>query len=212
MNHLLLHLRTPRAVGSFLGYRRLYSAFSRPEQPLSHVGVYVYHDVIAEQEEAALLSQLKRPLRRLRYQPSHFDSAIHTFRELRKSDWDETTNSVFRRLQDNVPESVCEGKQFSNEIHILDLHEDGEILPHVDSIKFVRRIPFSSRKLSSHPAGWACDQRDHAAHSCTDGLQDSGCREDERVREPVFMCLLDVASDLDIQTHSRSCFILAHSM
>eukprot|EP00730_Choanoeca_flexa_P016822 TRINITY_DN8020_c0_g1_i3.p3 TRINITY_DN8020_c0_g1~~TRINITY_DN8020_c0_g1_i3.p3 ORF type:complete len:216 (+),score=16.38 TRINITY_DN8020_c0_g1_i3:80-727(+) len=94
----------------------------------------LFESFITEEEEALLLSEVSKPLKRLRYSPAHFDEAIAGYRELRRSDWSDRARSIFHRIR---AQPILADLNLDNSIHVLDLAQDGRILPHVDSVKFV---------------------------------------------------------------------------
>lgn len=70
---------------------------------------------------------------RRKYLKGHWDGAIVLYREMEKLEWNESNGKIIERLENHVfgPKRNCLAAT-----HVLDLHEDGFIKPHIDSIKF----------------------------------------------------------------------------
>ncbi|CAH8593443.1 unnamed protein product [Schistosoma curassoni] len=111
----------------------------------------VKQDFVTEKEESSLISELDSVLCKRKYQTKHWDYAIKNFRELERKSWHSTTNQlVISRLKAST--TVSNGLTASATameadvanidqlvlplIHVLDLAENGEIMAHVDSVKF----------------------------------------------------------------------------
>ncbi|XP_035036443.1 alpha-ketoglutarate-dependent dioxygenase alkB homolog 7, mitochondrial [Hippoglossus stenolepis] len=88
---------------------------------------------ITEAEEGALLGELEPGLRKKRYEFSHWDDAIHGYRETERVRWGEACEEVLSRVR-----SVAfpEGCSLLGPVHVLDLDKTGYIKPHIDSVKF----------------------------------------------------------------------------
>ena len=98
----------------------------------------VTRGVVSEEEEAALVADIDRWFVRKRYDGGHFDKVITQYREVQKPArrFSEANQRVLQRLRDLV---------FSPEadllpVHVLDLHADGEIGPHVDHVEYSGRV------------------------------------------------------------------------
>lgn len=97
----------------------------------------IFPNFITVEEEKSLTEEIDPYIKRLRYEQSHWDDAIHNYRETEKSKWNEKNIKIIDRIRK---------KAFSKEIshipliHILDLASEGWIKPHVDSIKFCGEI------------------------------------------------------------------------
>ncbi len=65
-----------------------------------------------------------------------FSQAITGYRETEKSNWNENNLPVIQRLK-TIARTAVPGKVAVplEQIHVLDLAEDGAIKPHVDSVK-----------------------------------------------------------------------------
>uniref|UniRef100_A0A914ZT24 Alpha-ketoglutarate-dependent dioxygenase AlkB-like domain-containing protein n=1 Tax=Parascaris univalens TaxID=6257 RepID=A0A914ZT24_PARUN len=93
----------------------------------------VIPDFITEKEERSLLNEIEPHMKRLRYEKSHWDDAIHLFREREQRRWSEENESIIQRVRDK---SFKKGDAHLSYVHILDLHKDGVIKPHIDSIRY----------------------------------------------------------------------------
>jgi alkylated DNA repair protein alkB family protein 7 len=106
----------------------------------------VYEDFVTESEEKSLLKEVEPYLKRLRYETSHWDDAILGYREVEKSNWNETNGQTMTRVRGFVfPPSLVQLPH----VHVLDLDKSGVIKPHIDSIKFCGRIIGGLSLLSS---------------------------------------------------------------
>uniref|UniRef100_A0A8D0HKR8 Alpha-ketoglutarate-dependent dioxygenase alkB homolog 7, mitochondrial n=1 Tax=Sphenodon punctatus TaxID=8508 RepID=A0A8D0HKR8_SPHPU len=96
-------------------------------------GLALWPGFLSAREEAGLARELEPLLRRQRYQPQHWDRAIHGYRETEKSQWSQESLAILQRVWDTAfPPGV---PQLSL-VHVLDLEKSGYIKPHVDSVKF----------------------------------------------------------------------------
>ncbi|CAJ0963230.1 unnamed protein product, partial [Mesorhabditis belari] len=72
-------------------------------------------------------------MKRLRYEKSHWDDAIHLYREREQRKWSAVNEEVIKRIREH---SFPFDTQHLTYVHILDLHKDGVIKPHIDSIRY----------------------------------------------------------------------------
>lgn len=106
----------------------------------------VYDDFISDEEEQILFQEVEPKLKKLRYEHDHWDDAINGYREIEKSNWNKESFEIFGRIK---------SKAFSSHdillphIHVLDLHAEGSIKPHIDSIKFCGEVIAGLSLLSS---------------------------------------------------------------
>ncbi|XP_020805896.1 alpha-ketoglutarate-dependent dioxygenase alkB homolog 7, mitochondrial isoform X2 [Drosophila serrata] len=98
------------------------------EKQVFEADMRVIKDFVSEQEELGLVQEIEPHLRRLPYESSHWDDAIHGYRESERRDWTVANRSVL----DRVSKTAFNG-QVMPHVHILDLTEEGVIKPHVDS-------------------------------------------------------------------------------
>ncbi|VDN55367.1 unnamed protein product [Dracunculus medinensis] len=61
------------------------------------------------------------------------NSAIHLYREREQKNWTERNTAIIQRIREASFEKDVAHLSY---IHILDLHEDGVIKPHIDSIRY----------------------------------------------------------------------------
>ena len=95
----------------------------------------VHDDFVTRDEEESLLKEAQRVLRKVRYEKDHWDKAIAGYRETEMSGWyDKRNQEVITRTRAFV---------FSDEdqdplphVHLLDLTPDGEIMAHIDAVRF----------------------------------------------------------------------------
>ncbi|ORX74738.1 hypothetical protein DL89DRAFT_254525 [Linderina pennispora] len=98
--------------------------------------MYLHPGFITDAEHTLLVKNCEKKLRRLAssYEMGHFDKRIHNYRECSSAGWstvgkyDGQIRSILDRVWDLFPASLAWLPP-----HILDLHQDGEILPHVDN-------------------------------------------------------------------------------
>ncbi|TNN08753.1 Alpha-ketoglutarate-dependent dioxygenase alkB7 [Schistosoma japonicum] len=107
-------------------------------------------DFVTETEESCMIDEVDFALRKHKYQTKHWDYAVKNFREIERGNWQSATNQlVIDRLKMITAENSGITTMVKAEvvaenidqlvlplIHILDLAENGEIMPHVDSVKF----------------------------------------------------------------------------
>ncbi|KAG7207924.1 hypothetical protein KM043_009513 [Ampulex compressa] len=93
----------------------------------------IYPDFINEEEEQSLMQEINPYIKRLRYEMSHWDDAIHGYRETERKQWNEGNTKILNRVREKAFPKEMSQLQL---IHILDLSAEGWIKPHVDSIKF----------------------------------------------------------------------------
>lgn len=96
------------------------------------LGLRVYPQFISEVEEALLLGEVEPLLNKKKYESSHWDKVIATYRELEKSRWTPASQEVLQRVRDFISKDT----NWLAAVHVLDLDERGHIGPHVDSVKF----------------------------------------------------------------------------
>ncbi|VDO99949.1 unnamed protein product [Heligmosomoides polygyrus] len=106
-----------------------------PKELMAAVGAgcRVIPAFISESEEAELLKEVEPHMKRLRYEKNHWDDAIHLYREREQRKWSPANEAVIQRIRDV---SFAPDSQHLTYVHILDLHEDGVIRPHIDSVRY----------------------------------------------------------------------------
>uniref|UniRef100_A0A915EVT2 Alpha-ketoglutarate-dependent dioxygenase AlkB-like domain-containing protein n=1 Tax=Ditylenchus dipsaci TaxID=166011 RepID=A0A915EVT2_9BILA len=110
---------------------------------------FVKSNFITVLEEKSLMEEVEPKVKRLKYETSHWDDAIHLFRERKFSKWSAENEAVIQRILDaSFPSSSSEKSVWSGEAHVLDLHKDGHIRPHIDSIRYCGEIVSGASLLS----------------------------------------------------------------
>ncbi|XP_018309604.1 alpha-ketoglutarate-dependent dioxygenase alkB homolog 7, mitochondrial [Mycetomoellerius zeteki] len=93
----------------------------------------VLPNFISEKEEDVLVQEVDPYMKRLRYEFSHWDNAIHGYRETEWKKWSKDSSQILDKVRTKAfsPEMI----QLSL-VHILDLAPEGWIKPHIDSVRF----------------------------------------------------------------------------
>jgi alkylated DNA repair protein alkB family protein 7 len=98
----------------------------------------VWNDFISEDEEKSLLQEIEPHMKRLKYEKDHWDDAIYLYREREQRNWSPQNIAVIQKIMEkSIPDDIERRSSF---IHILDLHEDGHIKPHIDSTRYCGRV------------------------------------------------------------------------
>ncbi|KAH7935200.1 hypothetical protein HPB52_004788 [Rhipicephalus sanguineus] len=105
----------------------------------------VYDDFVTPEEESTLFAEIEPQYKRLRYESSHWDDAIHGYREIERTTWSPPCEAILGRIR--ALAFTPEVNQIQH-VHCLDLLEDGHIKPHVDSVRS-RRISVICRNEPS---------------------------------------------------------------
>ena len=125
--------------------RRYFSAFPSPslvqvqgKAPFAINDLQLFENVISQAEEDILYDSMKLRLERRKYSNGHWDGVIKTYREreVMDAEWNVNTIGIIRRIRNFIEKQINTNQIPWLPCHIIDLHEDGYILPHVDSIKF----------------------------------------------------------------------------
>lgn len=102
-----------------------------------HNTMHIFPNFVSIEEESSLLAEVDPYMRRLRYEQSHWDDAIHVYRETERKQWTENNLKIINRIREKAfPKEM----QQLPLIHILDLAAEGWIKPHVDSVRFCGEI------------------------------------------------------------------------
>lgn len=93
----------------------------------------VIEDFITLAEEERLVSEAEKSMKRarMRYQYDHWDNAIHGYREMEKTEWQQENEKILNNVRTKAFDS-----NILPHVHILDLAADGIIKPHVDSSRY----------------------------------------------------------------------------
>ena len=92
----------------------------------------VIPDFVDSNEEGELLKEVEKVLKRIRYEQSHWDDAIHNYRETEHVKWNVNNSNIIERVRQVAFAQDAKHIKF---VHILDVAKDGFIKPHVDSIR-----------------------------------------------------------------------------
>jgi alkylated DNA repair protein alkB family protein 7 len=93
----------------------------------------VKSEFISKEEECQLLDEVEPHMKRLRYEQSHWDDAIHLYREREQMKWREENAKIIERIRHH---SFPDEERHIPSVHVLDLHADGYIKPHIDSVRY----------------------------------------------------------------------------
>lgn len=94
-------------------------------------------DFITEEEEKSLLTEVDSYMRKLRYEFDHWDDVIHGYRETERLNWTPPNQAILNRVKQFAFEKFKNtNTNLLNHVHVLDLHENGYIKPHVDAVRF----------------------------------------------------------------------------
>ena len=111
----------------------------------------VHQNFISDEEEQSLLTEIEPHMKRLKvflmftanqqcvqYEKHHWDDAIYLYREREQRKWSPQNMATIERITDKS--FTDETLRKSSYIHILDLHADGHIKPHIDATRYCGRI------------------------------------------------------------------------
>ncbi|XP_076233309.1 alpha-ketoglutarate-dependent dioxygenase alkB homolog 7, mitochondrial [Calliopsis andreniformis] len=102
-----------------------------------HNTMLILQNFISVEEENSLIAEIEPYLKTLRYEESHWDDAIHAYRETERRNWNERNLNIINRIHEKA---FPKGLQHLPLIHVLDLAAEGWIKPHVDSVRFCGEI------------------------------------------------------------------------
>ncbi|XP_011250524.1 alpha-ketoglutarate-dependent dioxygenase alkB homolog 7, mitochondrial [Camponotus floridanus] len=98
-----------------------------------HNSMKVLPNFISEEEENILMQEVDPYMKRLRYEYSHWDNAIHGYRETEWRKWNKDSSQILDRVRKKAfPPEMTQ----LTLVHILDLASEGWIKPHIDSVRF----------------------------------------------------------------------------
>ncbi|XP_032675523.1 alpha-ketoglutarate-dependent dioxygenase alkB homolog 7, mitochondrial isoform X2 [Odontomachus brunneus] len=102
-----------------------------------HSTMKILPNFISEQEEEILIREIDPYMMKLRYEFSHWDNAIHGYRETEWRKWSKDNSEILNRVRKTAfPSDMVQ----LSLVHILDLAAEGWIKPHVDSVRFCGEI------------------------------------------------------------------------
>ncbi|KAH0556642.1 alpha-ketoglutarate-dependent dioxygenase alkB homolog 7, mitochondrial [Cotesia glomerata] len=93
----------------------------------------IFQNFISPEEEDSLFREVEPYMKRLRYEFSHWDDAIHGYRETERAKWNEDNSKIIERVK---AMAFPPGMPELGLVHVLDLAAEGKIKPHVDSVRF----------------------------------------------------------------------------
>jgi len=105
---------------------------------LMESSMIIKEDFLSVDEEKSLLEEVEPYMKKLRYEFDHWDDAIHGYRETERLEWNEANKKILNRVKDCAFDHFADTKNTNllAHVHILDLHENGYIKPHVDAVRF----------------------------------------------------------------------------
>lgn len=100
--------------------------------------LHVLENCITQDEEKYLINHLNSIFKNKRYQGNHWDDVIYKYKESQISmeNIPYEIQKIFLRLIDEIQVKCNKTGTTMLAPHVIDLHKDGSIAPHVDSIKF----------------------------------------------------------------------------
>ena len=112
-------------------------------QQVFGLGLQLIPDFVTEEEENVLLDEILPLFQSIKYLDIHWDNVIHNYREIEKSNWKEKRNElIITRIRTFIEtHEKYKHRQKDHRIvwrpgvHIIDLHEQGDIGKHVDNAK-----------------------------------------------------------------------------
>ncbi|XP_046682120.1 alpha-ketoglutarate-dependent dioxygenase alkB homolog 7, mitochondrial isoform X2 [Homalodisca vitripennis] len=93
----------------------------------------IFDSFLSAEEENSLLNEIEPYMKRLHYEFSHWDNAIHGYRETERLKWNQDNTKIINRVRECA---FLPGSPQLRYVHILDLAEEGFIKPHIDSVRF----------------------------------------------------------------------------
>lgn len=112
------------------------------EAPVGYDGsAVVYSNVISEAEEEALRHDLQQIFRRRRYEKGHWDAVIIKYKETELYNEPEQLSETSRLVLERIRQYLMEQQHVAPDItwlpsHAIELHPEGELRAHVDSVRF----------------------------------------------------------------------------
>jgi alkylated DNA repair protein alkB family protein 7 len=99
---------------------------------------FVYSDLIDEAQAKALLDDITPRLKRRRYEGSHWDSVIVSYKEVEidEDSLSETSRGVLQTVRELAQRHSQKESLKWLPCHVIDLAADGELNAHVDSVRF----------------------------------------------------------------------------
>uniref|UniRef100_A0A1B6LUG8 Alpha-ketoglutarate-dependent dioxygenase AlkB-like domain-containing protein n=1 Tax=Graphocephala atropunctata TaxID=36148 RepID=A0A1B6LUG8_9HEMI len=120
----------PNESSSFIEFG---NSVSEEEKPEISKNMLIIDSFLSTEEEKSLLIEIEPYMKRLHYEFSHWDNAIHGYRETERLKWNDDNTKIINRVRDSA---FLPGSPQLRHVHILDLAEEGYIKPHIDSVRF----------------------------------------------------------------------------
>ncbi|KAI6196786.1 Acyltransferase ChoActase COT CPT domain containing protein [Aphelenchoides besseyi] len=92
----------------------------------------VTENFVTEEEEQTFFNEIEPHMRRLRYERAHWDNAIYLYREREQKTFSPQNSAIVQRI---LEFSFPSDSRKIPYVHLLDLHEDGHIKPHIDATR-----------------------------------------------------------------------------
>lgn len=137
----------------------IYASSSKLAEVHLQQGFDLTTDFITEKEEETILHEINHKLMRRKYNAGHWDGAIVSYREMEKMDWNPANSTIMKRFEKHVFKSE---EECLSATHVLDLHEDGYIKPHIDSIKFCGATVSGLSLLSDAVMRFKLDEKNYS--------------------------------------------------
>ncbi|UJR22166.1 hypothetical protein I4U23_025230 [Adineta vaga] len=93
----------------------------------------IFDDYLTDNEYNNFLKEIDGFMKRKRYEYSHWDDAIHGYREAEKTDWSPENQQVLSRIREFAFDDPT---QTLVHVHVLDIAKDGYIKPHIDAVRY----------------------------------------------------------------------------
>ncbi|KAL3110817.1 hypothetical protein niasHT_014754 [Heterodera trifolii] len=99
----------------------------------------VLGDFVSEEEETQLLDEVWPHMKRMRWEDEHWDGQIQRYREREQmlENWLPENQALIQRIWHTSFPAPFEPSPY---VHILDLHQDGLISPHLDKSRYCGRV------------------------------------------------------------------------
>ena len=119
-------------------------------------------EFVSEEEEAQLLAEIEPHMKRRRWEEAHWDQQIHLYREREQRSWSADNQRLIDRIW---AASFADQRRRSPFVHVLDLHADGFIRPHLDEKRYCGPV-ISGLSLLSDSVMRLCHQHEEMGQLC----------------------------------------------
>ncbi|CAF3843435.1 unnamed protein product, partial [Rotaria sordida] len=93
----------------------------------------IFDNYLTDNENNNFLKEIDGYMKRKRYEYSHWDNAIHGYRESERSEWTPENQQVLSHIRQLAFDDPT---QTLVHVHVLDIAKDGYIKPHIDAIRY----------------------------------------------------------------------------